>query len=92
MYMRCLFTVFSFCHFWYFYGLSSAFAAYCYWRDAAFEVTHLCVFFETWDLRFSKWWILRLLSSGILCHVVWQKVTNVSEELAVSILRPWEWK
>jgi hypothetical protein len=30
---------------------------------------------------------LRLLSSGMWCHVVWQAVTNVSGEAAASIFR-----
>jgi hypothetical protein len=40
-----------------------------------------------WDLRFSRLWVWRWLSSGMLFHVVLQKLAGVSEELIASIIR-----
>jgi hypothetical protein len=40
-----------------------------------------------WDFRFSRWWVRRWLSSGMLRYIVWWKFTDVSEVLAASIIR-----
>lgn len=37
-----------------------------------------------WCLEFSQGWLRRLLASEMLCHVLWWKCTDVSEELAFS--------
>jgi hypothetical protein len=40
-----------------------------------------------WDFRFSRQRVWRWLSSGILHHVVLQKLTNISEVLTASIIK-----
>jgi hypothetical protein len=43
--------------------------------------------FNMLDLKFSQRWLWRLLSSGMLHHVVWYRLTDVSEESAASLFR-----
>jgi hypothetical protein len=40
---------------------------------------HNCV--NVWDMRFSWQWLLRVLSSGVSCRVVWQKSTMFQRNL-----------
>lgn len=46
----------------------------------------ICQLVLQWNLRFSQQQVRRRLSSGMLCHVVWYKLINVSEALTVSLI------
>jgi hypothetical protein len=45
------------------------------------------LYFSWWDFRFSRRWVWRRLSSGMLRRVVSLKFMDVSEVLAASIIR-----
>jgi hypothetical protein len=32
---------------------------------------YILILLKVWNLRFTQRWLWKLLSSGILCHVVW---------------------
>jgi hypothetical protein len=46
----------------------------------------MTTFINMYDLRFSWWWLWRMVSPGMLHHVVLVR-TDVSEELSASLLR-----
>jgi hypothetical protein len=39
-----------------------------------------------WDFGFSRQRVWRWLSSGLFCHIVWEKFTDISEVLAASVI------
>jgi hypothetical protein len=43
------------------------------------------------DLRFSQWWLLRLLSSGIWYYTVWKTGTSILKKPTTSIFRVKGW-